>query len=260
MVNMSPQTTWVITNFLALLVLPPLNMILLGGLGYFMLKRKPRFGKALIAISLVGLYLLCTPIVGNALMAVLEKDIQPLRLEDALRAQAIVILAGGSYPNAVEYGRDAPSSLTLERVEYGAFLHRETGLPILVTGGSPESIKPEAETMLRTLQDEFGVPVKWVETQSMDTRQNALNSAAMLAPKRVKRVLVVSHAWHLPRAKIAFAQAGLEMIPAPTRFGHNLQKESGYALFSFLPQPRALTKSAYALHEMIGILWYRLRS
>lgn len=256
---MSPETTWFITNFLALIVLPPFNLILLGALGFFLLKRKSRLGKALVGFSLLGLYLLCTPIVGNALMAALEKDIHPLRLEDALKARAIIILAGGSYPNAVEYGRDAPSSLTLERLEYGAYLHRETGLPILVTGGSPESLKPEAQTMLRTLQDEFGVPVKWVETQSFDTRQNAIYSAAMLAPSGIKRVLVVSHAWHLPRAKIAFANAGLEMIPAPTRFGHALERDPGYAVFSFLPQVRALAKSTYALHEFLGMLWYRVR-
>lgn len=257
---MSPQTSWLLTNLIAIVVLPPFDLILLGGTGYFLLTRRPRLAKTLIGLSLFGLYFLCTPIVGNGLMAIVEKDIHPLRLEDALTAKAIVILAGGSFPNAVEYGRDAPSNLTLERLEYGAFLHRETGLPILVTGGSPESSKPEAETMLRVLQDEFGVPVKWVETKSMDTRQNALYSAALLAPSGVKRVLVVSHAWHLPRAQIAFANAGLEMIPAPTRFGHALQKDPGYAIFAFLPQVRALAKSTYALHELLGMIWYRLRN
>ena len=256
---MNAYSTWLLTNIIATLLLPPFDLLILGTLGLVFLKRRPRLGKSLLGFSLLALYLLSTPWLANQLMGFLEKDIAPISVDEALKAHAIIVLGAGVYSEAPEYARDVPDPLSLERLEYAAFLHRQTGLPILVTGGNPEGGKPVANAMLRTLQDEFNVPVKWVENKSMDTRQNAQFSAELLAPLGIKRVLVVSDAWHLPRAQIAFARAGLDMIPAPTRFGHRLQPEPGYAIFGFLPQARGLVKSSFALHEFMGLLWYRLR-
>jgi uncharacterized SAM-binding protein YcdF (DUF218 family) len=257
---MTPQTDWLLTNLAASVLLPPFDLLILGAIGLGLLKRKPKLGKRLIATSLVLLYVFSMPLVADQLMGLLEKNIRPLRLEDASGAGAIVILGGGIYRDAPEYsGRDVAGALTLERLQYGAYLHRETGLPILVTGGNPEGGTPEAMAMLKTLQDEFDVPVKWVEDRSFNTAQNAQFSAAILKTQGIRKVLIVSHAWHLPRARLAFEKAGLVMIAAPTRFGHAPKKRTGIdTIFLFLPQPRALQKSYYAVHEGIGWLWYRL--
>ena len=256
---MNPHTSWLLTNLAASVLLPPFNLLILGAVGFLLLKRKPRLGKSLVAASLVLLYTLSTPVVADYLMGLLEKNIHPLRMEDTRGAGAIIILGGGIYHDAPEYhDRDVVSSLTLERLQYGAYLHRQTGLPILVTGGNPESRTPEAIAMLKTLQDEFGVPVKWVEYRSFNTAQNAQFSAVILKAQGIRKVLVVSHAWHLPRARLAFEKAGLEMIAAPTRFAHAPKnKATDDPNFKFLPQPRALQKSYYAMHEGVGLLWYR---
>jgi len=255
---MSAHSIWLIKNLVGNLLLPPLGLCIMGFAGFLLLKRKPRLGKSLLALSLALLFLLSMPLVANGLMGLLEKNIQTLNPAVARSADAIVILGGGVYHDAPEYGADTVGGLTLERLQYGAYLQRQTGLPLLVAGGSPQGGTAEAVLMKRTLEQEFKVPVRWAETRSLDTAQNARFSAAILKAAGVRKVLVVSHAWHLPRARIAFEGQGLTFIPAPTRFAYVAGSRAGPEIFNYLPQARALLKSHYALHELIGVLWYKL--
>jgi uncharacterized SAM-binding protein YcdF (DUF218 family) len=255
---MSAHSIWLVKNIAASLVLPPLNLFFVGGIGWLLLKRKPKLGKILIALSLILLFALSLPIVANGLMRWLEKDIHSLQSGDTRAAEVIVILGGGVYHDAPEYAGDAVGGLTLERLQYGAYLQRQTALPILVTGGRPEGGTAEAEMMQRTLEQEFKVPVRWAENRSLDTAQNAQFSAAILKAAGIRKILLVSHAWHLPRARIEFEKQGLTTIPAPTRFGFVHDSRSDTDIFDYLPQARALQKSYYALHEGIGVLWYKL--
>lgn len=256
---MDQHTTWLLSNLLAAVLLPPLSLILLGAFGWILLKHHPRLGKSLIMDSFALLYLLASPLVADHLLGLLEKDFKPVQAEDMRRAQAIVILAGGAYRDAPEYGQDSAGTLTLARLQYGAHLQRMTGLPILVTGGNPEDGLAEAQIMRQTLEDHFGVPVKWVEARAFNTAQNARFSAEILLPAGIEKVLVVTHAWHMPRARYAFEKAGMIFLPAPTRFANPpRQNNTGYQLFDFIPNARSLEKSYFALHELIGLVWYRL--
>lgn len=261
---MSAHSLWLIKNLIGSLLLPPFSLCIIGIVGFLLLKRKPRLGKSLLATSLLLLFLLSLPLVANGLMNLLEKNLQPLNLAlnptVARSADAIVILGGGVYHDAPEYGTDTINGMTLERLQYGAHLQRKTGLPLLVAGGSPEGGTAEAILMKRSLEQDFKVPVRWAETRSLDTAQNARFSAAILKAAGVRKVLVVSHAWHLPRARIAFEGQGLTFIPAPTRFAYVAGSRTGPEIFNYLPQARALLKSHYALHELIGMLWYKLSS
>jgi len=255
---MYAQSIWLAKNIAANLILPPSNLFLLGGIGWLLRKRKPKLGKSLMALSVALLFALSMPIVANNLMRLLEQDIHPLQPSDTQAAEAIVILGGGVYHDAPEYGADTINGLTLERLQYGAYLQRQTGLPILVTGGRPEGGVPEGEMMRRTLEQEFKVPVRWAETRSFDTAQNAQFSAAILKAAGIHKVLLVSHAWHLPRARIEFEKQGLSTTPAPTRFGFVPAKRTDFDIFDYLPHARALLKSYYAMHEGVGIVWYKL--
>ena len=255
---MTAQSIWFLKNLLASILLPPFSLCLLAIAGLLLLKRKPKLGKSLVALSVALLFALSTPLVANRLMYLLEKNVRALPPGAAHAADAIVILGAGVYHDAPEYAADAVGGLTLERLQYGAYLRRQTGLPILVTGGGLAGETPEAVLMKYSLEQEFKVPVRWVEARSLDTAQNARFSAAILKAAGIRRVLVVSHAWHLPRARIAFEQQGITMIPAPTRFGFvQGEQDGGPKIFAVLPQPRALLKSYYALHEGIGIVWYK---
>jgi len=251
---MEPNLAWLVTNFVAAFLLPPLSLILLMTAGLMRLKRRPRLGKALIASGLVLLYALSTPLVAGGLFRLLESA--PLSATaDLSGVGAIVVLGAGRYENAPEYGADTANALALERLRYAARLQRRTGLPILVTGGAPGGGLPEARFMKDILEQEFGVPVRWAEDASHNTRENALFSRRLLATEKIAKILLVTHAWHMPRARAAFERAGLEVIPAGTRFSPPKAAE----LMDFVPDAGALRASSHALHEAIGLVWYKLR-
>ena len=246
---------WVITNTLAAWLIPPGCLLLLAGWGLLCMRKHPKSGKTVATLALVALWALSTPWISRALLQALESEpTDPLRTQPA---QAIVVLGGGKYHAAPEYGTDTVSESTLVRLRYAAFLHRQTGKPVLVSGGSPEgSPISEAQTMKSVLENEFKIPVAWTEAASNNTLENARASRAMLAPLGINRVYLVTHAWHMPRSQWIFAQAGFDVVPAPTKFATRF----GLTPRDFMPQADALLDSSYFFHEIIGLAWYRLKS
>jgi uncharacterized SAM-binding protein YcdF (DUF218 family) len=244
------------TKIIDTLVLPPLNLLILSGIGLLVLKTRPRLGRSLIVISWLLLYALSTPLVVRPLRQLLETA-PPLQPAEALPdADAIVVLAGGVYIEAPEYGDDTVNGYVLERLRYAARLYRLTGKPILVTGGSTHAnTLPESHVMKESLIQDFHVPVQWVEDQSQNTLENARFSAAILQEQGIRRVYLVTHALHMPRARAAFAQAGLDVIPAPTLFA----TRPGRPLLTLLPNSSTLALSSIILHEWIGRVWYLFR-
>ena len=247
---------FLLKKILAALILPPAGLILLALFGLWLLRAKSRRwqhgGAALATLSLLGLLVLSLPVVGNALMAPLEPH-PPIAPEQLRRVQAIVILGGGSYFAAPEYGGDTVSHYTLERLRYGARLGRESSLPVLVTGGAPFGGRAEAESMREALERDFGIKVRWVETASRDTAENARLSAPLLKAAGVTRIALVSHGWHLPRAIELFEKQGIEVTPAPTAFSTG----SPSLLEDLLPG--GLVTSRLALREYLGRLYNFLK-
>lgn len=238
----------------AVVLLPPLGPLLLIAAGLWIARRHRR-GLVLAWLGLAAAALLSTQAGVSWLLRPLE-DAAPLTAEQAHRAQAIVILAGGQRRRAPEYGGATVSALSLERVRYGARLWRETDLPILVSGGTLREKVAEAQLMRDALERDFAVPVRWTETESRDTRENARNSAKLLAGEGVTRILLVTHAAHMPRAREAFEAAGLEVIPAPTAWQGSSSDDLQPT--DFVPSPRAASAGWYALHEWLGRLAYRI--
>lgn len=243
------------------LLLPPGLMILLMLAGYFLARRLPRTGKIMLFTGFGLLVLASLPLVANFNLRLLEGDTALSTAElTQPSAQAIVILSGGRNFVAPEYGaRDTVDMHTLERVRYGAWLHRHTRLPILVTGGKVfETSQPAlAELMQQVLTEEYQVPVQWIESNSRNSWENASFSQAILKEAGIKRIYLVTQAWHMPRAQMAFEGVGLEVIPAPTGF---LGKNGDTPLIlSFLPSGSALMTNYYLTHEFLGIVWYKLR-
>lgn len=250
------MNSWVITNVIAVWLIPPGCLLLLAGWGVLRLRRHPRSGKALIVLSLAALWALSTPWFSRTLLQALEPlPADPLR---AAPAQAIVVLGGGKYYAAPEYGAvDTVNEPTLARLRYAAWLHRQTGKPILVTGGAPEgSAISEGQAMKATLENEFKVPVAWTEDKSFNTFENAHASRATLKPLGIDRVYVVTHAWHMPRSKSIFIKAGFDVVPAPTQFATGFR----LTILDFRPFAPALADSSHFFHEIIGLVWYRLKS
>ena len=165
--------------------------------------------------------------------ALLERSSPPFSASQANTAQAIVVLTG------------AKASM-LE----AARLHRQTGLPVLASGGDGEAaaIKNHLEKNLQT-------PVKWTEGNSLNTEQNARFSADILAKAQVRKIILVTHAMHMRRAQTMFADQGFEVFPAPTDF--SAWPELRWRDLLPSSEGRKLAKSA--LHEVFGLAFYKLR-
>jgi uncharacterized SAM-binding protein YcdF (DUF218 family) len=172
-------------------------------------------------------------------------------------ADAIVVLGGGRRVASAEYGSDTLNGISLERLRYAAFLHRASGLSILATGGKPGGgTLAEGQIMQHILHSEYGIPTRWVEDAALTTRDNARLSAPLLHKGGVQRIALVTHAWHLRRAVPLFEAQGLSVIPAGIQFSSTRVDD----IFDLLPTPAGLRDSTFALHEWLGILWYKLRS
>ncbi|WP_281647133.1 YdcF family protein [Parendozoicomonas sp. Alg238-R29] len=212
---------------------------------------------ALVLISCTSLYLLSTAAVSNALMKGLETEKVFHFISGQEKADAIVILGTGVLGNTPEYEMTPqPGPLLLQRLRYGLMLHTETGLPLLVSGGSRYGIN-EARVM-KTFLENHGATVQWLDSSSRTTRENAEHSADILKQYNAQRILLVSHAWHLPRAKSVFEQVGFTVIAAPTAQAST--QLSVMSLEAWLPNVRYLRKSQLALHEYAGMFWYRISS
>ncbi|HET8791738.1 MAG TPA: YdcF family protein, partial [Modicisalibacter sp.] len=121
-------------HLLKYLALPPLINVLLVVAGLLLLKRWRWLGGSLVALGLITLLALSTPLASYWLRVSLQPYAPPTPAELS-RAEAIVILGGGRDYGAPEFGwGDAPSNTTWRRLAYGAWLARRTELPILVTG------------------------------------------------------------------------------------------------------------------------------
>jgi uncharacterized SAM-binding protein YcdF (DUF218 family) len=249
--------SWLINASIGALLLPPLNLILVCALGLWMRRRWPRLGLSLSILALLILTVISTRFGASLFITPLERFNPALTSAKDSGAQAIVVLGVGRISAAPEYAAlDIPSAAALQRMHYAAKLQRETSLPLLVSGGQPDgAAESEAAIMARVLRENFSVPVKWVEGASNNTAENAQFSYRMLNPVGVRRVLLVTDALHMQRAKLVFEQMGFEVIAAPTIFVSNTRSTPA----DFLPGAQWLHKSSYAMHEWLGLAWYGLR-
>lgn len=247
-----------IISIIKSLLLPPVGLILLALVGVAFYKRKA--GLRVATVSLLMLLILSLPIVVNKLAQYWEcySALQPERVEPFL-PQAIVVIGGGLEHAASEYRSEwTIKSGTLVRLRYAAKLARETGLPILVSGGRTLASQDvsEAQVMASVLQEEFIIPNVWQEAESQNTAENARLSRDFLRQRGIERIILVTQAYHMPRAESEFRKVGFQVLPAPTAF---IGREVRHSLFDWIPSVRSFEHVFLLTHESIGMLWYRLR-
>jgi uncharacterized SAM-binding protein YcdF (DUF218 family) len=238
------------------LMLPPAGPLIVALAGLALCAIRPRAGRLLIAAGVLSLTVLSMPAAGRVLLGFIEPR-EPVDTRLAGRAQAMAILGGGTSAGAPEYGGDTTNWVTLERLRYGARLFGRIGLPVLVSGGNPRDNRtPEAAQMRGVLTEEFAVPVTWVEDTSNNTLEAARNCRAMLAGKGIDRIVLVTHAAHMRRARLAFEHHGFSVVEAPTGFAGIPRTPS---IEDFFPGTEGLWMSRIFFHELLGIGWYHLR-
>jgi len=249
-----------LTKIATALILPPGGNLLLAVTGLALWRRAKSLAMLLFAVSFVSLTLLSMPVVGDALFEAVERI--PARLPGAALAAdvgAIVVLAAGRNANAPEYRGETVSSRSLVQLRYGARLQRETGLPLLVSGGRVLGGEPASEAALikGVLERELNVPVRWLEERSRNTAENARYSAELLREENIAAIILVTGAAHMPRAVEVFEGQGVRVTAAPT--GRRAGNRAAAGVLDWLPSARALDRSRDALHELVGQFWYRIR-
>jgi uncharacterized SAM-binding protein YcdF (DUF218 family) len=245
------------------LLLPPVPFLLLVLIGARLLLPRRGLGWLVILVSVVLLWLSASTgavrVLAQAAQpapAALSFDrIRELRAEAAAKKPlAIVILGAGSEPFAPEYGVSSLQYPSLERLRYGLWLGGQTGAPIAFSGGTGHAqggTTSEARVAAKIAADEFGRPLRWIESESHDTRENASLTMALLKPAAINHIVLVTHGYHMPRALRAFGEAagpGVQIEAAPIGLARNVEAPE----LEWLPSSAGFRDMRQLLRELIG--------
>lgn len=223
--------------FVKQLLLPPGILLLFLLAAWWLRHSRPRLAGALFAVGLGGLWLMSLPVMVEWSARAIEREpaLAPSEWSSlSERADAIVLLGSGRERGDPAWGSNQPTGIGLERQRYAAQLAKASGLPVMVTGGLHYGTPPsEAQIMADSLREDSGVEVRWKEERSRTTWENAQMSAEILLPQGIKRVVVVTQAWHMPRSVWSFEKAGFEVVPAPVGF---LSVDNARPLGGWMPE------------------------
>jgi uncharacterized SAM-binding protein YcdF (DUF218 family) len=244
------------------LLLPPVPFLVLLLLGARLLLPRRGLGWLVILFSVAMLWLSGTTGTAQFLSqfvlhppgALTSSRIKEMKA-DVRQPAAIVVLGSGMEPYAPEYGVSNLTRYSVERLRYGIWLGRETGTPVAFSGGlgwvSSDEGKTEAQVASQIAAQEFGRPLKWLEDKSRDTRENASFTIALLKPLGIKRIVLVTHGWHMPRALRAFEEAAgkdIEIEAAPMGLARAVEPAS----LTWLPSTHGITEVRNIVRELLG--------
>jgi uncharacterized SAM-binding protein YcdF (DUF218 family) len=245
---------------LTALLLPPASLLFLVFFGLLLAARRKAAGLVLIFLAAAALWLLSCHAVSVWLAHNLLPQPAPVTAATLKSSgvQAIVVLGGGVNPVAPEYGEPQASPGAAMRLRYGVWLARQTGLPVAFAGGqgwgaANGQVISEGEVARRAAQQDYGLALRWIDTQSRDTVENAQFLKPLMERDKVQRIALVTHAWHMPRSVRAFERAGFVVTPAP--MGFVLPSRNG--VLQWTPSADGLGTSQLILKEWLGLLAQR---
>ena len=202
-----------IKGLITSVLMPPVPLFVLVVFGAVMLRKKRlTIGWASILGGCVLMWFSSTTLLGSALIRSLLKPppaltsgaVLDLKTVAAEQKTAIVVLGAGRETFAPEYGVSDLTGLSIERLRYGLWLSRATGLPVAFSGGVGHNAKEgptEAEIAARIAAADFNRPLRWTEGLSRDTSENAQYTVTMLRGAGIERIVLVTHGFHMRRAK-----------------------------------------------------------
>jgi len=239
--------------YITAVVFSPTLRLLGIGIGILLSSKKPKLGKSLAVFSTALLWIFSTPAFSAWISNNLLTQYKPTTAQElkAQGVQAIVVLGGGvetGQPDGIQQLQPA----ALDRLRHGIELSRKTGIPVMVTGGkgwgAQASSEDEAEISRRVAREVFQFEIKWTESESRDTQENASNSKQLLTKQGINQIALVTHSWHMPRSLKAFQKVGFEVTPAP--MGFVAAKKVG--LLSLLPNGGALSSNTSTFKELVA--------
>ena len=248
---------------LTALLLPPVPLLLLMLIGARLILPRRGLGWFTVLLGVVLLWLstctgtaqLLSQFVLHPPAAMTTDRVKELKATKV--PTAIMVLGGGLEPFAPEYGVGSLTQASLERLRYGVWLSRETGLALGFTGGvgfAQPDAKAEAQIAAQIAASEFNRPLRFVEDNSRDTRENAARTLALLRPLGIRHIVLVTHGWHMPRALRAFgvaaAGSGIRIEAAPMGLARNTETPT----LAWMPSSKGATDVRSILRELLGRL------
>lgn len=248
-------------------LLPPTLLAIAFAIGIVLVWRgRRRAGLRVLMLACAAYVLLALPPVASFLAWTLERQyVGPIALEAHRDADAIVVLAGGADEAGGYRGVSELGGSSWRRLWRGIAVYRalDGAVPILYSGGSGDPFHPvsrEAE-LARSYAIAAGVPdtAVRVESVSRTTYENGIAVAQLLrseVPSGARaKVLLVTSAWHMPRAVAVFRKLEMTVIPTPADFSGGTVRVTPLDLF---PSADAFASSVGSIHEWVGIAGYRV--
>jgi uncharacterized SAM-binding protein YcdF (DUF218 family) len=249
------------------LLLPPVALLALMLPAWWWRARRPVLSRTTMALAVVGLWFSQCQVTADLLErslvttpALTAPVIADLRRHWPTQRSAVLVLGGGVQPLAPEYDEAHLAPRAMARLHYGLWLSRQMQTPVMYSGGAgraqPQGPR-EAEVAARIAARDYGRPLRWVEPDSRDTRENARLSVQLLQREGITDVLLVTHGWHMRRAQrnfeLAATRAGmaLRIVPAPMGLASDEWQPSA---MRWLPSTAGNQRVRDALHEWLGWL------
>jgi uncharacterized SAM-binding protein YcdF (DUF218 family) len=246
--------------YLTAVVMPPASLLILVVLGCLLIKSNAKLARRIILSSVAVLWLLSTNVFSVWLhnQVVPEYSTVTAALLKEESVQAVVVLGAGVVTGLP--GDDQQMSRnSLERLRLGAQLARQSGLPLVFSGGSGWGAKDtsvsEAEVAEAVLLNAFDMRLNFKESSSRDTQENAANSWALLHMQGITKIALVTHTTHMPRASIEFKWLGFEVVEAAV--GQLTLRKITF--MDLLPAASNLELSQVVLRELLAKLIQKLK-
>jgi len=209
-------------------------------------------------IGVIILILSSLPIVSNKFIAYLEKDYQPIEISEIESADAIVVLSGMIKTIGDKENLKYEFSDSIDRFFTGLDLFNNNKSPILILtrGKIPWSFGIAEGEYLKKLAIKYGIPEeKIILTEEVQNTDQEAKAIKKILNDNAKIILVTS-AFHMPRAEKVFKAANINLIPFPVDFQNSKSKTT---IMDFIPSADSLSASSHFAREMIGRLYYNLK-
>lgn len=242
---------YMLSKLLPLIVYPLGFSILLSLVALLLMwKGRKTAAQVILGTAIVLLWVCSTPRFESWITGTLEAGFPPMSVDSVAEAEAIVLLGGMTNGIVSETGMPDLSG-EVDRLLHAAALYKAGKAPLLLlTGGNARGYEPEAVSMKKVLLV-LGIPERAMilEGSSRNTHQNAEYAATILKRRGIRRVLLVTSAYHMARAGFEFSRQGLEVIPAATDYQ---VVETPETLLDWLPHASALNGTTKSIKEYLG--------
>lgn len=206
--------------------------------------------KALAAVN-VCFYLLCMPLVAEQLVGALESQ---YTYEGVLKGDVVIMLGGGATADTIDIdGLGHLGSHAAGRLLTAARVQKALDVPILLSGGQVFSDSGQEAQIARRQLLGLGVPAEkiLIEDKSLNTKQNALYTAKILAEHGFREPILVTSAFHMPRSALNFAKAGVMVHPLPTDYMTSRQQD--FYFNKLAPSAGAMDGSVLVMRELLAL-------